>query len=83
MNQNAKLNLVKRLAAIFVRSAVFTAVRLFLMSWYVYFAFFFFTKIEGRDPFYWVVLLLSIFGLWQLIELFGRVAGLAYKERSE
>lgn len=80
MSDDNKLPFVVRLAGIFLRSAVLTAAQIFIMSWYVYFALHFYAKVEGHEPFYWVIALLSVFGLWQVLQLLARVTGLADRD---
>ncbi len=83
MNQNKKSPLAAVLFGIAVRSFVLMFGRIFVMAWYIYFALQLYTKIESDKVIFGVMLVLSIFGLWQVIELVARATKLTDKPPSK
>lgn len=77
MTRNRRPLLAGGLIGIFLRSAVHWAARVFIVSWYVYYAFHFDAKVDDDGYMYWLVFLLSVFGLWQLIEVLAKATRLA------
>lgn len=64
----------------FARAAALTFVRIFLITWYIYFGLQLYANVQGHQLFYWVVFLLSVLGLWRLTELGAKVLWLTGRE---
>lgn len=81
MKDDQQRSLLKLFATSLVQSFVVWFVRIFVLSWYIYFAIQFFDQnVEGDRYVFWVIVPLSTFGLWQLIEMLAKALKLTARE---
>jgi len=83
MSQESKLPFAARLAGIFIRSFVLTAARLLIMGWYVYFVVQAAPQLQGGGYMVLLMAVLSIFGLWQLLEVLAKALKLQDAKKAD
>lgn len=73
MSENGNRPFLLSLLVTFVRSFVFTAARVLIMGWYVYFGLEFGKNLQQGAMLYLAMFPLSIYGLWMLTGLPNRL----------